>query len=89
LNEISKLILRAEFRLIVFKSRVLRKIFVPKREEITVGWKKLHNQKNEWSMWQAFGEKSTYRILAGKTEPKRLLRKPRRRWKNILNAHAV
>jgi hypothetical protein len=27
----------------VFESRVLRKIFGPKRDEVTGGWKRLHN----------------------------------------------
>jgi hypothetical protein len=28
----------------VFENRVLRKIFGPKRKEITGGWRKLHNE---------------------------------------------
>jgi hypothetical protein len=28
----------------VFENRVLRKIFGPKRDEVTVEWKKLHNE---------------------------------------------
>jgi hypothetical protein len=28
----------------VFKNRVLRKIFGPKRDEVTGGWRKLHNE---------------------------------------------
>jgi hypothetical protein len=28
----------------VFESRVLRRIFVPKRDEVTGGWRKLHNE---------------------------------------------
>jgi hypothetical protein len=28
----------------VFKNRVVRKIFGPNREDITGGWKKLHNE---------------------------------------------
>lgn len=30
----------------VFENRVLRKIFAVKREEITVGWKELHNKRH-------------------------------------------
>ena len=37
------LTLRKEHRLRVLKSRVLRKIFGPKRDEITGEWRKLHN----------------------------------------------
>jgi hypothetical protein len=28
----------------VFENRVLRRIFRPKRDKITVGWRKLHNE---------------------------------------------
>jgi hypothetical protein len=28
----------------VFENRVLRRIFGPKRDEVTGGWKKLHNE---------------------------------------------
>jgi hypothetical protein len=28
----------------VFENRVLRKIFGPKRDEVTGGWRKLHNE---------------------------------------------
>jgi hypothetical protein len=33
-----------EHRLRVFEKRVLRRIFGPKRHEVTGGWKKLHNE---------------------------------------------
>jgi hypothetical protein len=36
--------LREERRLRVFKNGVLRKIFGPKRDEITGEWRKLHNE---------------------------------------------
>jgi hypothetical protein len=35
--------LREEHRLRVFENSVLKKIFGPKRDEVTVGWRKLHN----------------------------------------------
>ena len=38
------LILREERRLSVFENRVLRRIFGPKRDEVTWEWKKLHNE---------------------------------------------
>jgi hypothetical protein len=38
------LTLREEQRLRVFKNRVLRRIFGPKRDEVMGGWKKLHNE---------------------------------------------
>jgi hypothetical protein len=37
------LTLKEEHRLIVFEKRVLRRIFGPKRDEVTGGWRKLHN----------------------------------------------
>jgi hypothetical protein len=40
----SILTLREEHRLRVFESRVLRRIFEPKRDEVTGGWRKLHNE---------------------------------------------
>jgi hypothetical protein len=36
--------LREEHRLRVFENRVLKRIFGPKRDEVTGGWKKLHNE---------------------------------------------
>jgi hypothetical protein len=38
------LTLREEHRLRVFENRVLRRIFGPKRDEITGEWRKLHNE---------------------------------------------
>jgi hypothetical protein len=38
-------ILTEEHRLRVFENRVLRRIFGPKRDEETGGWRKLHNEK--------------------------------------------
>jgi hypothetical protein len=42
--EIWSLILREECRLRAFENRVLRRIFGPKRDEVTGGWRKLHNE---------------------------------------------
>ena len=36
--------MREERRLSVFENRVLRKVFVPKRDEVTGEWRKLHNE---------------------------------------------
>jgi hypothetical protein len=36
--------LREEHRLRMFENRVLRKLFGPKRAEITGEWRKLHNE---------------------------------------------
>ena len=38
------LTLREERRLRVFENRVLRRIFGPKRDEVTREWSKLHNE---------------------------------------------
>jgi hypothetical protein len=83
----------------VFKNRVLRRIFVLKRDEVTGEWKKLHNEelhdlysspriiriiKSRMMKWEGhvsqMGEKrNAYRLLVGKLEGKRLLRRTRRR----------
>jgi hypothetical protein len=36
--------LREEHRLRIFRNRVLRRMFGPKRDEVTGGWRKLHNE---------------------------------------------
>jgi hypothetical protein len=36
--------LREEHRLRVFENRVLRRIFGPKRDEVTGKWRRLHNE---------------------------------------------
>jgi hypothetical protein len=36
--------LKEEHRLEVFESRVLRRIFGPKKDEVTGEWRKLHNE---------------------------------------------
>jgi hypothetical protein len=38
------LTLKEEHRLRVFENRVLRRIFGPKRDEVTREWRKLHNE---------------------------------------------
>jgi hypothetical protein len=38
------LALREEHRLRVFENRVLRRIFGPKRDEVTGGWRKVYNE---------------------------------------------
>jgi hypothetical protein len=42
--EIWSLTLREEHRLRVFENRVLRRIFGPKRDEVTGEWRRLHNE---------------------------------------------
>jgi hypothetical protein len=38
------LTLREEYKLRVFENRVLRRISGPKRDEVTAGWRTLHNE---------------------------------------------
>jgi hypothetical protein len=42
--ETLSLTLREEHRLRMFENTVLRRIFGPKRDEVTGGWRKLHNK---------------------------------------------
>jgi hypothetical protein len=42
--ETLSLTLREEHRLRVFENRVLGRIFGPSRDEVTGGWRKLHNE---------------------------------------------
>jgi hypothetical protein len=74
---------------------VLRRIFGPKRDEVTGGWRKLQNLysspsiiriiKSRRMRWAGrvvrMGQKrNAYRILVGKPEGKRPPGRPRRRW---------
>jgi hypothetical protein len=85
----------------MFENRVLRRIFGPKRDEVSGEWIKLHNEKlndlysspnilrviksriKRWAGHVArMGKgRGLYRILVEKPEGKRLLGRPRRRWK--------
>ena len=40
-----KLTVKEGHRLGVFENRVLRRVFGPKRDEVTGEWRKLHNEK--------------------------------------------
>jgi hypothetical protein len=80
----------------VFDNRVLRSIFGPKREEVTGGWKKLHNEE----LRDLYSSPSIIRIIKSRRlrcaghvgrmgekrnayrllVGKRPLRRPRRRW---------
>jgi hypothetical protein len=39
----------------VFENRVLRRIFIPKRDEVTGGWRKLHNEWSSQGGWDRQG----------------------------------
>jgi hypothetical protein len=72
----------------VFENRVLRRIFCPKRDEVTGGWRKFHNEElhnlydqvKEDELGRACNtnveKKNTYRILVGKPEGKKSLGRP-------------
>jgi hypothetical protein len=97
------LTLREEQRLRVFKNKVLRRIFGPKRDEATGEWRRLHNEelnglypspniiwviKSRRMRWAGhvarMGEKrGAYGILVGRSEERRSLGRPRRRWEDI------
>jgi hypothetical protein len=48
--------IKGEHRLRVFENRVLRRIFGLKREEVTGGWRKLHNEE----LHNLYSSPSTY-----------------------------
>ena len=78
----------------------MRRVFGPKRDEVTGEWRKLHNvelsdlyslpnivrvvksRRMRWAVHVArMGEgRGVHRVLVGKTEGKRPLGRPRRRW---------
>jgi hypothetical protein len=84
----------------VFENKALRKIFGPMSDEVTGGWRKLHNEgladlysspsiiriiKSRRMRWVGhvarMGEKrNACRLLVGKPEGSRPIRRPRRRW---------
>jgi hypothetical protein len=92
--------LREKRRLRVFENRVLRRVFGPKRDEVTGEWRKLHNEelnnlhsspsivrvvisrRMRWAghVARMGEERGVHRVLVGKPEEKRPLRRPRRRW---------
>jgi len=94
------LTLRTERKLRVFENMVLRRIFGPRRDEVTGERRRLHNEelndlysspnivrviKSKRMRWAGhvvrMGEEmGMYRVLVGKPEGKRPLRRPRRRW---------
>ena len=81
---------------------MLRRIHEPKRDEVTVEWRRLQNEglhdlhsslntirviKSRSTRWAGYvdsmGEKrGAHRVLLGKSEGKRSLRRPTRRWED-------
>jgi hypothetical protein len=85
------LTLREEHGLRVFENKVLRRIFGPKRDEETGGWRKLHNEelrvlysspgiitifKPRRMRWAGHVARMGEKILVGKPEGKRPLGRP-------------
>ena len=84
----------------VFENVVLRRIFGPRRDEVTGGWRRLHNEelndlysspnivrvikwrRVRWAELVArMGEeRGVYRVLVGKSDGRKPLGRPRRRW---------
>ena len=90
-RETWSLTLRDERRLRVFENRVLRRVFGPKRDEVTGEWRKLPNivrvvksRRMRWAGHVAhMGEgRVVHRVLVGKPEGKRPLGRPRCRWED-------
>jgi hypothetical protein len=79
-----------ECRLRVFESRVLRGIFVPKRDDVTGEWRKLQNVrmiKSRRMRWvgriaRVWERTDVLRVLVGKTEGKKPLGRPRPGWED-------
>ena len=84
----------------MFENMVLRRIFEPKRDEVTGEWRRLHKEelndlysshnivrviKSKRMRWAGHvarmgEERGVYRVLVGKPEGRRPLRRLRRRW---------
>jgi hypothetical protein len=92
--------LREERKLRMFENMMLRRIFGPRRDEVTGDWRSLHNEelndlycspnivrviKSRRIRWAGYvarmgEERGVCRVLVGKSEGKRPLGRPRRRW---------
>jgi hypothetical protein len=66
---------------------VLRRIFWPKKEKVTRGWRKLNNEElhNLYSQFTMISERirelrNSSKVVVGKPEEKKPLGRPRHRW---------
>jgi hypothetical protein len=81
----------------VFENRILKRMFGPKRDEVTGEWRKLHNKelhtlyssldvirqiKSRRLRWAGHVERKLNKVLVGNPEGKRPLGRPRRRWED-------
>jgi hypothetical protein len=81
----------------VFENRGLKRIFERKKDEVTGGWRQLHNKelrnlyyslnsivviKSRMMRWTGHVVHKAYKILVVKPERNRQLRRPRRRWES-------
>jgi hypothetical protein len=87
----------------MFENSVLRRIFGPKRDELTAEWRKLHNEElidlySSPNIVRLIKSRRTRcaghvgcteerRVLMGKPEGKRPLGRPRRRWENNIKTY--
>jgi hypothetical protein len=55
--------LREEFRQRVFENRALRRIFGPKRDEVTGEWRRLHNKE----FYAVYSSPNIIRVIKSKT----------------------
>jgi hypothetical protein len=88
-------------RLRVFENTVGRRVFGPKRDDVTGEWRKLHDEElndlyflpnivrvvksrrmRTGHVARIGKERGVHRVLVGKPEEKRLLRRPRLRWED-------
>jgi hypothetical protein len=87
------LTVREEHRLRVFENKVLRRIFEPKRDEVTGGWRKLHDEE----LHGLYSSPSIVNVIKARRmrwaghvarmgevrpEGRRPLGRPRRRWED-------
>jgi hypothetical protein len=77
---------------------MLRKIFGPKREEVTGEWRRLHNKKlcdlyflqnmiwviKSGRIWNTEDRRAAYRVLVGRPDGKRPLGRPKPIWEDTI-----